>query len=205
MAASDDPNRKGQLSMRRHMSASSEDVGGQVRAAARGDRQAAEVILRRLLPRVRNLVRYLVRGDNDVDDITQKALVAVLQGLPSFRGEAPLERWADRVVARETFRHLKRQRLREAREQPSDQAGLFEATPEPSAEATYWARRAAASALDALPESQRVAVALHHAAGLTVPELAELLEVSKDTVKSRLRLGMEKLRASLKQAEEKAG
>src|SRR5262245_38204484 len=44
-------------------------------AAARGDRKAAEALLRALLPRVRNLVRYFVRGDAEVDDISQEALV----------------------------------------------------------------------------------------------------------------------------------
>src|SRR4051794_11675327 len=36
-------------------------------AAARGERRAAEALLRALLPRMRNLVRYFVRGDAEVD------------------------------------------------------------------------------------------------------------------------------------------
>ena len=48
-------------------------------AAQRGDRRAAERVLRALLPRVRNLVRYLVRGDSHVDDMAQQALIAILR------------------------------------------------------------------------------------------------------------------------------
>jgi RNA polymerase sigma-70 factor (ECF subfamily) len=173
-----------------------EDVEA-ARAAARGDRAAQEAILRRLLPRVRNLVRYLVRGDDEVDDIAQNALTALLQGLPGYRGDAPLERWADRIVARETFRHLRRVRLRAARERP-DEVSVHRASAPGPTDARFLERRALASALDALPEAQRAAVVLHHVVGLTVPDIAELLEVPADTAKSRLRLGMARLRARLR-------
>lgn len=166
-----------------------DDVPEQVRAAARGDRVAAGAILRRLLPRMRNLVRYLLRGDDEVDDITQLALIAVMKGLPSYRGDAPVEKWADRITARETFRYLKQHRLRAAREAP-----LEDATPIAGPEDPYLLRRLVVAHLDRLPDPQRQAVALHYAAGFTVPEIAELLEVPRDTIKSRLRLGMQRLR-----------
>ena len=53
-----------------------------IQAIIDGRRDAAESLLAELLPRVRNLVRYLVRGDHDVDDIAQDALIAILKGLP---------------------------------------------------------------------------------------------------------------------------
>ncbi|MEL6185102.1 MAG: sigma-70 family RNA polymerase sigma factor [Myxococcota bacterium] len=161
-----------------------------IRAAAKGDRDAAEAVIRALLPRVRNLVRYLLRGDRDVDDITQTALLVVLKGLPTFRGDAPFERWADRLVARETFRHLKRRRMIDAQEVESE----IELTGSDGRDRDLLERRAVAVALDELPEAQRVVVALHHVAGFTVPELAELLEIPRETVRSRLRLGMVRLR-----------
>lgn len=168
-------------------------VSEQIRAAADGDRAAAGDLLRDLLPRIRNLVRYLLRSDDDVDDVTQQALIAVVRGLPSYRGDAPLEKWADRITARETFRFLKRHRLRIAREAPLET--VVEPTEAPRD--PYLLRRLVVAHLDALPDAQRQAVALHHAAGFTVPEIAELLEVPRDTVKSRLRLGLKRLRAAM--------
>jgi RNA polymerase sigma-70 factor (ECF subfamily) len=81
-----------------------------ITAAASGDRTAAESLCRELLPRVRNLVRYLVRGDARVDDIAQEALIAVLRGLATYRGDGRFEAWVDRVVARSTFAALRRLR-----------------------------------------------------------------------------------------------
>src|SRR3954470_13400032 len=92
-----------------------------VAAAARGDRAAAEALCRELLPRVRNLVRYLLRGDSRVDDVAQEALIAVLRGLGTFRGEGRFESWVDRVVARTTFATIRRIR---AETQPGERAAV---------------------------------------------------------------------------------
>lgn len=174
-----------------------EPIDPRARAAALGDRPAQEALLRELLPRIRNLVRYLVRGDADVDDIAQKALIAVLKGLPSYRGEGKLTSWADRITARETFAHLAHERAerraRDVREPPE----LY-AVPSPGARPDeYLLRREVVRVLDELPAEQRHALVLHHVVGLSVPELAAELEVPAETARSRLRLGMKKLRERL--------
>jgi RNA polymerase sigma-70 factor (ECF subfamily) len=63
----------------------------------------------------------------------------------------------------------------------------------------YTLRRQLVHYLDELPEGQRQAVVLHHVLGQSVPELAESLQVPFETARSRLRLGMERLRGLLKQ------
>lgn len=172
------------------------ETEARVRRAAAGDRAAAEALLAGLLPRVRNLIRYLVRGDQDVDDMAQQALVAVLRGLPGYRADAPLERWADRITAREAMAYVRRRRTRDAREGAEL---ALEVLPAPEETARYLARRELARRLDTLPDPQREAIVLHHLVALTVPEVAEALGVSPDTAKSRIRLGMEKLRAAAAQ------
>src|SRR5215471_1400492 len=139
------------------------DIDPGVVAAARGDRAAAAALLRQVAPRVRNLVRYLIRGDADVDDIAQEAMVAILAGLGSFRGEGTFRSWCDRVAARQTFASLRRRRR--------DRLELVE--PEPLAELLtidagadeYAARRQLVRTLDRLPTEQRHALVLHHVVG----------------------------------------
>src|SRR4051812_22223023 len=71
---------------------------------------AVETLLLELVPRVRGLVRYLVPGDADIEDISQEALIALMHGLHTYRGEGLLDSWANRVVARTTFAWLRRMR-----------------------------------------------------------------------------------------------
>ena len=164
-----------------------------VAAAIAGDRRALEVVVSRLLPRLRNLVRYLVRGDSDADDIAQEAMVAVVRGLPTFRGEGALESWADRVAVRETFACLRR--ARRARDR-IDRGADLSVVPHPEGGPDAYAeRRRMARLLDQLPDDQRHALVLHHVIGLSVPEIAAEIGAPIETVRSRLRLGMGRLRA----------
>jgi RNA polymerase sigma-70 factor (ECF subfamily) len=166
-----------------------------VRAAAES-RAAAGALMAEVLPRVRNLVRYLVRGDQGVDDLAQEALVVILRGLPTYRGDAPLLAWIDRVVVRSTFERRRRERLRNTREGaeiPSDDAPLLRQ----SAPDIALDRRALVLALEQINAQQRDALVLHHVVGMSVPEVAAALEAPLETVRSRLRLGMAQLRERL--------
>jgi len=165
---------------------------GSLAAAQRGDRAAIEALLVELLPRMRNLVRYLIRGDSDVDDIVQDALLAIVRGLGGFRGDGKLEAWVDRIVARTTFAHLRRTRKHDGASDgytEPEQLGVTEPLDE-----QYAARRRAVRLLDQLPSEQRHVLVLHHVLGMTVREIAEQLDAPKETVRSRLRLGKTRLR-----------
>jgi RNA polymerase sigma-70 factor (ECF subfamily) len=161
--------------------------------ARRGDASATEQLFLQLLPRVRNLVRYLVRGDRDVDDLSQDALVMILKGMHGYRADGPFRAWVDRVVARSVFAALKRRAS----------ASLFaereaQAEPDPVTSAgheAYCMRRKLVDWLDHLPEAQRAALVLHYVMGLTIPEAASELGVAEETLRSRLRLAKDRLRS----------
>jgi RNA polymerase sigma factor (sigma-70 family) len=53
-------------------------------------------------------------------------------------------------------------------------------------------------ALATLPRRIRAAVVLHHLAGLSVRETAEALDVSENTIKSQLKIGLVRLREALR-------
>ena len=164
----------------------------QIVAAQAGDKKAAAEVLQKLLPRLRNLVRYLVRGDQHVDDIAQEALIAILRGLPTYRGEGSLGSWADRIVARTAIGWVRRQRKIREREQESFDPQLMQTRSE--APDAYALRRQAVARLDILPYEQRHALVLHHVVGLSVPEVAAQLGAPLETVRSRLRIAQNKLR-----------
>lgn len=169
-------------------------------AAVRGDRRAAGSLLQERLPRVRNLVRYLVRGDDHVDDIAQQALLAILRGLPTFEGTGSFPAWCDRITARETFAYLRRDRAEAAkRRDAAPEMRLLKGglAGEGETHDPYADRRAAVQLLELLPEEQRSAVALHHIAGLSMQEIADLLDIPHETARSRARLGMKRLRDAL--------
>lgn len=162
--------------------------------AVAGDRSAAQALVLELLPRVRNLVRYLASGDADVDDIAQVALVQLLRSLHGYRAEGSLGAFSDRITVRVALAHLRKRRGRQ-RKDVELIPYLHAVSSRPEQPDDYTLRRQAVQWLDELPSEQREAVVLHHVAGLSAPELAEMLGVPFETARSRLRLGMSKLRA----------
>ncbi len=63
-------------------------------------------------------------------------------------------------------------------------------------------REAVRRALAELPEAQRRALELAYFGGLTQQEIAERLDVPLGTIKTRMRMGMQKLRRALQQTSE---
>lgn len=161
--------------------------------AAAGESASIQRLIGELLPRVRNLVRYLVRGDRDVDDLSQDALLLILEGIHTYRGDGAFRSWADRVVARSVFaaRRASSRRAEQSVED-GDVAAASSALPD-----RYYLRRQVAERLDALPLAQRDALVLHCVVGLRIAEVATELGVPEETVRSRIRLGKDRLRQQL--------
>ena len=159
--------------------------------ACAGDTRALEQLLLALLPRTRNLVRYLIGGDPDVDDIAQTALWAIARKLGTFEGRGVLTAWTDRIVARAAFAEIRR---RATRPRTAADAHLDSVPSEATVGADYLARRWVARLLDQLPAEQREAVVMHHVMDLTIPEVAAEMSVAVETVRSRLRLAKARLR-----------
>jgi RNA polymerase sigma-70 factor (ECF subfamily) len=168
-----------------------------VARAAAGDRECAETLLLELLPRVRNLVRYLAWGDADVDDISQLALIEITRSFHNYRGEGALQSWADRITTRVALHHLRKRRNDEKRRLAmSPELHIVAAHGEQPDD--YTLRRRTVQMLDTLPDDQRQALVMHHVVGLSVPELATELGIPFETARSRLRLGVQKLRDQLR-------
>ncbi|HEX2676612.1 MAG TPA: sigma-70 family RNA polymerase sigma factor [Polyangiales bacterium] len=168
----------------------------QIAAAVSGDAQAAHALVLRVLPRVRNLVRYLVRGD-DIDDLSQDALLKILERLHSYRSEGRFEAWVDGVTMRVTLRNLQKKRADVKRFPRSEVDELASRGTGAHGSATYASRRRAVDALDQLPDAQRLALVMHHVLGMTVSEIGSELSTPAETIRSRLRVGMGQMRALL--------
>jgi RNA polymerase sigma-70 factor (ECF subfamily) len=82
---------------------------GLAERAVRGDATAAEELVRRALPVVRGLGRRLTGDAEDGDALAQDAIVAALEGLERYRGDAAFSTWVCAIAIR---RHADEQRRR---------------------------------------------------------------------------------------------
>lgn len=143
---------------------------------------------------------YRILGDGpSAEDVVQEAFLALWRQadrLNPARGR--LASFLMTVVHHKAVDLLRTRRGQTARQLPLDPAP-FE---QPQADiletvADSLGREAIRKALQSLPPEQRVTIELAYFQGLTHVEIAEALALPLGTVKSRLRLGLEKMRSSL--------
>jgi RNA polymerase sigma-70 factor (ECF subfamily) len=91
---------------------------------------------------------------------------------------------------------IDRLRRREAHRQAAEQAS-FRPPPAPEPPVPADERRRVARAVDSLPPEQRAVIELAYFQGLSQTQIAERLGEPLGTVKTRLRLGMNRLRQAL--------
>jgi len=164
-----------------------------VRRAQAGDREAFRSLYEKYQDRV-FATAYRIAGDRETAaDLTQEVFVKIFEELPGFRFGSRFSTWLYRVAANhainkasETARHA-RLNERIARERPAS------APAEPPARDKFAGERLQA-ALGALSVKLRAVTVLRYLEGLSYEEIAETLELSVGTVKSRLFLAHATLR-----------
>jgi RNA polymerase sigma-70 factor (ECF subfamily) len=168
-------------------------------AASAGDREAQRTLLVAIGPSLLRVVRgALGNAHPDIEDTLQDAMVAVHLALPGFRGECTTLHFACRIAV-QTAMNARRKAGYRSRHTPSapplDLVDLARDDRSP-AQLVEAARRREAlrQLLGDLPAVQAEVLALHTLLGYTVEETAAATQVPVNTVRSRLRNALARLR-----------
>ena len=166
-----------------------------VARAQGGDRAAMDRVLRALQAPLLAHVRTVTRDDALAADVLQRVLLHVCRALPSLRDPRWVRAWAWRIATREAVRAGRRERAwRDALlgDEALDAHPTSTGDVEPAFDDALVARVPAL--VDALPPASAAVLRMHYLDGLTLPEIAEALEVPLGTAKSRLAYGLARLR-----------
>src|SRR5690606_20323372 len=98
-----------------------------------------------------------------------------------------------RRLAIDSFRHQKRDPMLDA-QMIGEDTGQWEPAPEGGGRGDL--RRTLALTVQTLPDEQRQAIELAYFYGMSHSEIADYLDVPLGTIKTRIRLGMERLRTA---------
>jgi len=185
-------------------------------AYARGDGAAFDVLYARHEGGLFRFVKRLLgaRLASQADEVFQDTWVRIISARDSFSPQGAAWRtWAFTIahnLAMDRLRVSGREVALDAHPDDGDDAvptldrgvrgAALDAAAHPSAEElAFWraAGRRLLACLDELPADQRAAFLLHHEDGLTVEALAASLGIGFETVRSRLRYGLQKLRGCM--------
>jgi RNA polymerase sigma-70 factor (ECF subfamily) len=185
-----------------------DDYGPLVRAAADGDPAAMDLLLRRAQNIARRFSLAVCGDETDAEDALQEALLKTYRSARQIRDANAFRPWLYRVV-RNACLVSRRKRAHEPPHLESldatvpgpDDAGRT-APADPGRDPEQLAedarrRRRLRSALAAIPRAYRIVLFLRDMEGLSTREVARVLQISEDNVKTRLRRARSALQAEM--------
>jgi RNA polymerase sigma-70 factor (ECF subfamily) len=162
-------------------------------AARAGDRQALETLLERHQAQVYRFGVKMCRDPEDAKDVLQDTLLAMARGVRDFRGASSISTWLYTIARSFCIKKRRRSKFAPEQERSLDTDLTAEAkqlaAPGENPDEALAARQvetALAEAIAALEPMYREVLLLRDAEGLTAPEVAEILGVTPQAVKSRL-------------------
>ena len=170
-----------------------------MQAYANGEMGAFEQLYARHRQRLHRFLLVQLRDPALADEIFQDVWQRVIGAHDSWTPEAGFQSWLYRIARNRLADHWRARRHRPAAPDDADErvAHMTDGdTPEHSL-SEFERRRHLQLALDDLPPEQREVLLLRLDQELTLEEIGAVTGVGRETVKSRLRYAMDKLRARL--------
>lgn len=183
-----------------------------MRRFKRGDAKAFELLLRKHKKPVYNFCLRMLGDRTGAEDAMQEVFLRVLRSAQDWEKQAKFTTWLYTIARNHCVDLLRRAKYRQTasldqtlgneeggstlQDRVADEAALL---PDRGAESVRL-RAVLGAALAALPEEQREVFVMREYAGMPFKEIAEVVGVPENTVKSRMRYALEHLRRSLEKA-----
>lgn len=184
----------------------SEEDARLLRGLRAGIESAYEELIARYQQPVYSMVFRLLGDQNDASDVVQEVFLKIFRSVNSFKERSSLRTWIYRIAVNEAHNHRRwfsRHRKREVTlDHEDDEHRAFDVTPDPGPSPFDFAldretHLLIQRALEEISPVFRTAVVLRDIEGLGYEEIAEILQISLGTVKSRILRGREALRRVL--------
>jgi RNA polymerase sigma-70 factor, ECF subfamily len=163
-----------------------------LREATRGDQQAFAEIVREHQAMVFSIGWHFLADKSLAEDLAQEVFLECYRGLSDIHSAAHLTNWLRRVAIHRSIDQGRRKKVR--------REVTFDETPEPAredAEVDSFLGERLHQTVAKLPEKQRAVVLLRYQEDLEPSEIAELLQMPVNTVKSLLQRALDELRGKL--------
>jgi len=178
------------------------------RRASAGNRKAMRQLVIAVGPTMLRAVRKVLgHATSDTEDVLQDAALGLLHAIASFKGECTVLHFACRVAVLSALSSRRRAdyRAQWALDAPEAVDASASTAPSPAEGVTASRRRETlAMLLDELPPAQAEVLVLHCALGFSIEEIASAGHHPIETIRSRLRLAKQSLRARISSSRELA-
>ena len=163
-----------------------------------GDSSAFEVIVLKYQDKIYNLCRHMLGNANDAEDRVQDVFLKAYQALSKFQPKASLYTWLYRIATNTCIDYKKKPNFESLFGDSGEGEKLVHdrASDAPSPEKLYQSKQinqALQESLGKLSPKLRAIIILKEIEELSYEEIADTLEISMGTVKSRIARAREEL------------
>lgn len=187
------------------------DIGKLVLEAQKGNQQAMAALYEQCYRCACYLARQLVKDEDEVQDILQESYIKAFSHLNTLQEPDKFQAWLGRIVTNKCKDYLKQKRPMTFSDVFTDEEGKSSDDIEddseafsPDATVDYKeTKRLVQEMIDELPEEQRIAIVLRYLEDLPIKQIAEFMECSEGTIKSRLNYGRKSIKEKVMLLEKK--
>lgn len=177
-----------------------------VKRVQAGEVAAFDQLITKYRERVFGVVYNLTANREDSSDLTQDAFIKAFQSINRFQGNCSFFTWLYRIAVNTTLSHLRKNRLRnffsleKIQEDGASAQVLEQLTDKKGADRDVYLRELQEKlneALQKLSIPHRTVITLFEIDGLSHAEIAEIMDCSEGTVRSRLHYAKQFLQGEL--------
>lgn len=178
-----------------------------VRQVQAGDVAAFDRLILKYRERVYGIIYNMTSNREDAADLTQDAFIKAFQSIHRFGGQSSFFTWLYRIAVNSTLSHLRKARIRSFfslervdADEPVSKEIIEALTDRTGAERDSYVRELQEKLNDAMQKlsiKHRTVVTLFEIDGLSHQEIAEVMNCSIGTVRSRLHYAKQLLQAEL--------
>ena len=182
--------------------------------AQNGDNQAITVLYNETYKQAYSVAVQITKNEDEAFDILQDSYVKAFNNLDSLTDKSKFKSWLFQIVSNKCKDYLKSKRHdliyfsemtyeTDSGEQEiefEDESTAF--SPQENVDYSE-TKRLIAEMINNLPEDQKLVLLMYYVQELSIKEIAQSLDISENTVKSRMNYGKKKLKVQVEELEKK--
>lgn len=173
-----------------------------IKRSQRGDTDAFQKLAQSYKSRIYSLALRMLGNPTDAEDAAEESVIKLYYSMKKFRGQSSFSTWVY-AVTRNTCLDMLRKNEKKRTDIDLEEVEYFitshDGDPEEASERGHKVAFLK-KAINSLPEENRKTLILREMDGYSYEEIAELLNVSVGTVKSRISRAKERIRSEFEKA-----
>ncbi|MDQ0361500.1 RNA polymerase sigma factor [Breznakia pachnodae] len=181
-----------------------------VKKARVGDNEAIKELYNLTIHTSYFMARKFIKDEQDANDVVQDAYITAFKKISQLEDDSKFPNWLNRIVANKAKDYLKKKKPTVFSNITSEEQNVEEFLEDetiefkPKDQYEYEELKIAMSdIIDNLSEENRMCILMYYFQGLSVGEIADTLELSSGTIKSRLNYGRKHIKKEVETLEAK--